>query len=55
MFDLDDARAHVGREHRAVGTRQDAREIDDGESGEGRFRHNLSVMALKVTVFTGDT
>jgi hypothetical protein len=32
MLDLDDARAEIGEHHRAVRSRQHAREIDNGKS-----------------------
>ena len=32
LLDLDHARAHVGEQHRAVRSRQDAREVEDGKS-----------------------
>ena len=38
LFDLDHARAHVGQQHRAVGTREDAREVEHGDAVE--WRHN---------------
>ena len=34
LFDLDDARAHVGEQHRAVRTREHAGQIEDGDAGE---------------------
>ncbi len=36
LLDLDDARAHVGEQHRAVRTGQHAREVEDGDAGEWR-------------------
>jgi hypothetical protein len=55
MLDLDHARAHVGREHRAVRPREDARQIEDGHARERRIRHNLSVAFPRVIVFSGDS
>ena len=40
LFDLDDARAHVGEQHRAVRPREHARQVEDGDSVE-RTRHLL--------------
>ena len=38
LLDLDHARAHVGEQHRAVGTGEDAREVEHGDAVE--WRHN---------------
>ena len=38
LLDLDDARAHVGEQHRAVRARQHARQVEHGDPVE--WRHN---------------
>ena len=42
MFHFDHPRAHVGGEHRAVGTGEDSRQIQDGDPGERRAGHRDS-------------
>ena len=36
LLDLDDARAHVGEQHRAVRARENARQVDDEQAVERR-------------------
>jgi hypothetical protein len=40
-FDLDDAGAHVGEQHRASRAGADMREVEDGQSVEGMAQHDL--------------
>ena len=51
LLDLDDARAHVGEQHRAVRPGQHAREVDDDGPGERPFRigHNRLVIIVYTT------
>jgi len=44
LLDLDDARAHVGEKHRAVGAGEDTREVEDHDSVE--WRHNELVIIV---------
>src|SRR5215471_15424871 len=39
MLDLDDPRAHVGRKHRAVRSREHAREIENRDAGQRAVAH----------------
>src|SRR5439155_19859090 len=45
-FDLDDVGAEVAEEHRAEGTRDDPREIEDADALEHHRSRNPSVIAL---------
>ena len=44
LLDLDDARAHVGEQHRAVRAGQHAREVENGDTVE--WRHNEAMIIL---------
>ena len=44
LFDLDDARAHVGEQHRAIRARQHARQVQDGDPAE--WRHNEGMIIV---------
>ena len=48
LLDLDHASAHVGEQHRAVRTRQHAREIENGQAFERR--HNG---VMQIIVYAG--
>ena len=44
LFDLDDARAHVGEQHRAIRARQHARQVENRDSVE--WRHNEGMIIV---------
>ena len=44
LFDLDDARAHVGEQHRAVRAGQHAREVENGDSVERRHNDGMIIV-----------
>ena len=51
LLDLDDPRAHVGEQHRAIGAREDAGQVENGDTLKGR--HIWSVPRRRVLVFAG--
>ena len=44
LFDLDDARAHVGEQHRAIGPDRHACQVENGDSVE--WRHNEGMIIV---------